>query len=246
VLAASRVRRWWRCSRTSRQAAARTAQAPGVIAQRQVGVRRPSPGGRALFHSATPPGPQSFGKRQRPGCRGPGPLQTAEAGSGEPLPNTGLGGFIWVVPELAKGQTRQPSPGRFGEQTFFRPVCERSGPRHPLEVVRDHLDQDPKRCSRCGETSPLDRFPANSKSRDGLSSWCRRCHAAAVQRWRDENPGKAASYKLARRVQHEPRPCIQCGEPFVPRRSDAQICSDLCRWRRSRRQRKAAARRLRS
>jgi hypothetical protein len=41
VLAASRVRRWWRCSRTSRQAAARTAQAPGVIAQRQVG--RPSP-----------------------------------------------------------------------------------------------------------------------------------------------------------------------------------------------------------
>ena len=93
-------------------AAARNAPAPGLLAQRKVraSVAR-SPGGRAFFHSATPPGPQSFGKRQRPGCRGPGPLQTAEAGSGEPLPNTGLGGFIWVVPELAKSQTRQPSPG---------------------------------------------------------------------------------------------------------------------------------------
>jgi hypothetical protein len=62
-----------------------------------------------------------------------------------------------------------------------------------------------------------------------LSSWCRRCHAAAVQRWRDQNPEKAASYNLARRVKHEPRPCVRCGEPFVPRRSDTQLCSDLGR-----------------
>jgi hypothetical protein len=85
-----------------------------------------------------------------------------------------------------------------------------------------------------------DRFPPNSRMRDGLSSWCRRCHAAAVQRWRDENPEKAASYNVARRVKHEPRPCVQCGEAFVPRRS-TQLCSNLCRWRWARRHRKAAA-----
>jgi hypothetical protein len=45
-------------------------------------------------------------------------------------------------------------------------------------------ETDGKRCSRCGETGLPDRFPPNSRMRDGLSSWCRRCHAAAVQRWR--------------------------------------------------------------
>jgi hypothetical protein len=61
-----------------------------------------------------------------------------------------------------------------------------------------------------------DRFPPNPRTRDGLSSWCRRCHAAAVQRWRERNPAKAASYNLARRVKHEPRPCTERGEVFVP------------------------------
>jgi hypothetical protein len=69
-----------------------------------------------------------------------------------------------------------------------------------------------KRCSRCGENGSSDSFPPNSRMRDGLSSWCRRCHAAAVQRWRERNPAKAASYNLARRVKHEPRPCSECGE----------------------------------
>ena len=102
-------------------------------------------------------------------------------------------------------------------------------------------EMDWKRCTRCGETGAFDAFPPNRRLRDGLSSWCRRCHAEAVQRWRDENSEKAPLYNLAGRVKHEPRPCVECGEPFVPGRSDAELCSDLCRWRRSRRQRKAAA-----
>jgi hypothetical protein len=68
---------------------------------------------------------------------------------------------------------------------------------------------------------------------------CRRCINAVVQRRREENPEKAASYNLARRVKHEPRPCIECGEQFVPGCSDTLVCKDLCRWRRSRRQRNA-------
>jgi hypothetical protein len=166
VLAASRVRRWWRCSRTSRQAAARTAQAPGVIAQRQVG--RPSPvtgGSGVLSFSDARPGRNHSVKRQRPGCRGPGPLQTAEAGSGEPLPNTGLGGFIWVVPELPKGQTRQPSPGWFGERTFSDPyLADPVEPRppgcqcdHPVPLELDAGESS--RCLKCGLPSPRTVMP---------------------------------------------------------------------------------------
>jgi hypothetical protein len=50
-----------------------------------------------------------------------------------------------------------------------------------------------------------------------------------VQWWRTENPEKAALYNLARRVKHEPRPCTECGERFVPGGSDAEMCNDLCR-----------------
>lgn len=94
-----------------------------------------------------------------------------------------------------------------------------------------------KRCSRCGEVGLSDRFPSNPRTRDGLSSWCRECHNAAVRAWRDRHPG----YYASRRVKHEPRRCTECGELFVPGRSDTELCSDLCQWRWARRQRKAAA-----
>ncbi len=53
-----------------------------------------------------------------------------------------------------------------------------------------------------------------------------------------------ASYNATRRVVHEPRPCVECGELFTPRRSDRTICSTRCRWarkRRLKREREAAA-----
>ncbi len=72
---------------------------------------------------------------------------------------------------------------------------------------------------------------------------CAVCAAPAIyaRRWWEAQPEKRAAYSLARRVKHEPRPCTECGELFTPRRSDAEMCSDLCRWRRSRRQRNAVA-----
>jgi hypothetical protein len=59
-----------------------------------------------------------------------------------------------------------------------------------------------KRCSECGKTGPLDAFPPNSRTRNGLSSWCRECHNEAVREWRERNPG----YYVSRRVKYEPRP----------------------------------------
>jgi hypothetical protein len=57
-------------------------------------------------------------------------------------------------------------------------------------------------------------------------------------------PERAEAYKAARRVLHEPRPCVECGEDFTPNRSDQIVCSTSCRWKRKRRlkrEREAAA-----
>lgn len=32
-----------------------------------------------------------------------------------------------------------------------------------------------KKCSHCGETKPITEFNKNSKTKDGLKSWCRQC-----------------------------------------------------------------------
>ena len=36
-----------------------------------------------------------------------------------------------------------------------------------------------KTCTKCGEAKKPADFPGNKRTRDGLSSWCRRCHNEA-------------------------------------------------------------------
>ena len=38
-----------------------------------------------------------------------------------------------------------------------------------------------KSCRHCRQTKPANEFPKNNKVRDGLSSWCRKCHNKAVR-----------------------------------------------------------------
>jgi hypothetical protein len=56
--------------------------------------------------------------------------------------------------------------------------------------------------------------------------------------WRAENPERVEAYNAARRVVHESRPCVECGEEFTPGRSDRIVCSTSCRWKRKRRLKK--------
>jgi hypothetical protein len=128
-------------------------------------------------------------------------------------------------------------PHEFQRPRSLRPSSRRE---NVLRVGRVRF-APPLRVGVIGRNESSDRSPPNPRSRDGSSSWCRRCHAAAVQRWRERNPAKAVSNNLARRVKHDPRPCTECGDLFTPGRSNAEMCSDPCRRRRSRRQRKAAA-----
>jgi hypothetical protein len=54
-------------------------------------------------------------------------------------------------------------------------------------------------------------------------SKCRGCHNEAVRKWRAADRD---TLNLARRVKHEPQPCVECGKLFVPGRSDALVCKD--------------------
>ena len=55
------------------------------------------------------------------------------------------------------------------------------------------------------------------------------------RRFCDGCPERAEAYRAARRVEHEPRQCVECPKWFVPGRSDRIVCSTSCRWKRKRR-----------
>ena len=40
-----------------------------------------------------------------------------------------------------------------------------------------------KRCTKCGEIKPLDEFPRNIRSSDGLNQWCKVCARAASREY---------------------------------------------------------------
>jgi hypothetical protein len=115
--------------------------------------------------------------------------------------------------------------------------------RRYVEVARQPLERQIARLEHACEPRqlPFEPFPPAKSMLDGLSSWCRRCHNEASRAWGRRNPDKVAILNAAKRAVHEPRPCSECGEPFVPGRSDTLVCSDLCRWRRARRLRREAA-----
>ncbi len=83
-----------------------------------------------------------------------------------------------------------------------------------------------RRCSRCGETTPLDEFPIKSRV-TGLRRGCRLCCRAYGREhyWRDRDP--YLNKARARRREERPRiraavgeylrthPCIDCGETDI-------------------------------
>ncbi len=54
------------------------------------------------------------------------------------------------------------------------------------------MPMDKKRCARCGEDKPLSEFHRNSRSRDGLHSYCRKCNTEKAAAHLKTDKGKAA------------------------------------------------------
>jgi hypothetical protein len=59
-----------------------------------------------------------------------------------------------------------------------------------------------KTCRHCGEQKDRSEFPVHREKRDGLSSWCRACHAEACARWRAKHPEAIVAYNRRRRAEY--------------------------------------------
>ena len=59
-----------------------------------------------------------------------------------------------------------------------------------------------KTCRHCGEHKDKSEFPVHRQTGDGLSSWCRACHAEACAKWRAEHPEKVDCYNERRRAEY--------------------------------------------
>lgn len=85
-----------------------------------------------------------------------------------------------------------------------------------------------KRCSRCHEDLPLDRFSRSSTSRDGHQHRCKGCDALVSKAWRDRNPDYASRkgkerYAAVGRLENADR--YQRSRPANLARRDAQLRS---------------------
>lgn len=72
-----------------------------------------------------------------------------------------------------------------------------------------------KVCRSCRLEKPAFLFPRNARVSDGLSSWCKACHAEAVRR----SPSYIA------KLGGTPHPCVTCGTTTESRR---KYCSPSC------------------
>lgn len=60
-------------------------------------------------------------------------------------------------------------------------------------------DTTTKRCTKCGETKPLDLFTKSKNSRDGLSTQCKACRAANRVKYREQEQERIRKYRIQHR-----------------------------------------------
>lgn len=60
-----------------------------------------------------------------------------------------------------------------------------------------------KTCAKCG--SDANGFYANSKSADGLQSWCKKCHCKVARAWEQRNPDRVRATRIRSRIRAKTR-----------------------------------------
>jgi hypothetical protein len=114
-----------------------------------------------------------------------------------------------LTPRGSRGRsiTRRPSLYREGVRGSVSPTAgvpdevERSNGQ-PASTPREKPARAEKSCARCGAVKPRAEFLSAPQKKDGLSSWCRSCHNAAVRRWRARNRDE---YNRRQRVKYRER-----------------------------------------
>ena len=102
--------------------------------------------------------------------------------------------------------TEDPSGGGGSSKTVrladprpaFREIHERKTER------KNQGERAPtmKTCRHCGEQKDKSEFPVHRDKGNGLSSWCRACHAGACSRWRAKHREKIDAYNARRRAEY--------------------------------------------
>lgn len=59
-----------------------------------------------------------------------------------------------------------------------------------------------KRCSKCGETKPLDSFYRQRARKDGRFPHCKACNREQAREWREKNPDRKAEHQQRYRQRH--------------------------------------------
>jgi hypothetical protein len=132
---------------------------------------------------------------------------------------------------MVRRQLRQPGrPSPFGRvpdghASVAVPVCLDCTLSDDIEQRTQRL----RRCKGCGRV--MRHFPSAD---GGLLRFPRVCS------WACAYMVKLACSKVVRRVERFTEICDGCGERFVPKRSDARTCSNRCRQRVFREQRRAS------
>lgn len=86
---------------------------------------------------------------------------------------------------------------RNAESKARRAAGQRIEKRRPPRVLRDWRDE--KTCPICGETRPLEQFPANRSAARGIGSYCRPCHNRITRENRIKLHGSTRNYHLRER-----------------------------------------------
>ena len=59
-----------------------------------------------------------------------------------------------------------------------------------------------KICSKCKKEKEANKFNKYSRSKDGLSAWCKECHSSYEKVWRKKNPDKVRTKEQKYRQKH--------------------------------------------
>lgn len=89
----------------------------------------------------------------------------------------------------------------------FNPEDETVTDEKELTMITPAHEEPTKRCSKCGETKPLDDFGINRTSKDGKQRWCKACMNKATSRTKGNRTGK----NTAKAEQSMTKTCPKCG-----------------------------------
>lgn len=95
--------------------------------------------------------------------------------------------------------------GRFTSSRMSGPdQCANTDPA-PNHHQREALTMAEKKCSKCGEIKPFERFYRMKARKDGYGPWCKSCMDSRRRLWAQKNPERDRALKRAEEKRNQAR-----------------------------------------